>query len=256
MTFNHYSEYYDLLYQDKDYYQEVRYLLKLLTEFRPECQTILELGCGTGLHGSLLSQEGMNVTGVEVSEKMLEAAKLRSYATGAISNSSFSAIHGDARSVRIPHKFDAVISVFHVASYQISNEDIQAMFETASIHLKQNGIFIFDAWYGPAVLTERPTTRIKRMENERASVIRLAEPLLDVNQNVVNVHYTLLITDKRTGITSPSIHELHRMRYFFLPEIQLYATLSGLQLLHSEQWLTRVIPSSNSWGVTFVCQKK
>lgn len=251
MTFNHYSEYYDLLYQDKDYLREVGYIQKLLNQYQPACQSILELGCGTGLHGSLLSQQGFHITGIEISETMLAVAKSRSLAN----SFRFTAIHGDARTLRLPQTFDAVISLFHVASYQTSNEDILAMFATASVHLEQNGLFIFDTWYGPAVLADRPTVRTKQMENERASVTRLAEPTIDVNQNIVDVNYTLQITDKRTG-SKTSLRELHRMRYFFLPELQLLAASSGFHLIHSEEWLTSAAPSDKSWGVTFLCQKQ
>ena len=39
------------------------------------------------------------------------------------------------------------------------------MFKTAAKHLKQNGVFIFDFWYGPGVLTDPPALRQKRLEN-------------------------------------------------------------------------------------------
>ena len=41
-------------------------------------------------------------------------------------------------------KYDVVISLFHVMSYQNNNEKILKAFSTAKKHLKANGIFIFD----------------------------------------------------------------------------------------------------------------
>ena len=63
---------------------------------------------------------------------------------------------GDIRDIRLNQRFDVVIALFHVISYQTTNDDVTAAFQTARQHLNPGGIFIFDVWYGPAVLTERP----------------------------------------------------------------------------------------------------
>ena len=49
---------------------------------------------------------------------------------------------------------------------------------TAAKHLKPNGVFIFDFWYGPGVLTDPPVVRLKRLENEEIEVLRIAEPVM------------------------------------------------------------------------------
>jgi SAM-dependent methyltransferase len=104
---------------------------------------------------------------------------------------------GDIRDIRLNKSFDAVIALFHVISYQTTNEDVTAAFETAGHHLKPGGIFIFDVWYGPAVLTEHPEVRIKRMADEKTEITRLAEPVLHPNENRVDVHYHVFVTDIR-----------------------------------------------------------
>ena len=55
---------------------------------------------------------------------------------------------GDLRTVRLGERADAVISLFHVMSYQTSNADLTAAFATAREHLAEGGVFIFDCWYG------------------------------------------------------------------------------------------------------------
>jgi len=54
--------------------------------------------------------------------------------------------------------------MFAVMGYQIANEDIMSAFKTASKHLEKNGLFIFDAWFGPAVLSQKPSERFKVIE--------------------------------------------------------------------------------------------
>lgn len=255
MTFNAYSQYYDLLYQDKDYSRESSYIVSLIMRHRPSTIRILELGCGTGKHASLLAQKGYQVNGVEVSQSMLEQAQIRANKIHSENHGVFEALAGDARFVRLNKSFDTVISLFHVLSYQSSNSDVEKMFSTAAFHLHAGGIFIFDFWYGPAVLDKRPSVRIKRMENEALKVLRIAEPTLKTAENTVNVHYTVQCTDKKLGETT-TLEEDHLMRYFFLPEISLFADKAGFSILNSEEWLTGNAPNSDTWGVTVIAQKQ
>ena len=80
------------------------------------------------------------------------------------------------RTLNLNRRFDAVISLFHVMSYQTSNENLGKAVRTAARHLAPDGIFIFDFWYGPAVLAERPERREKELSDEYIQVRRAAEP--------------------------------------------------------------------------------
>ena len=195
-NFHLYAKYYDLLYQNKDYEGEAFYIEKLIQEnINRKVTTILNLGCGTGKHDFHFIESGYEITGVDLSEEMISQAKETLSNKYPSTTSSF--IVADIRTVRTQTKYDAIISLFHVASYQTTNSDILSMFETANQHLKEDGIFIFDCWYGPAVLTHRPEVRIKRLENEQISVTRIAEPQFHPNQNVVTVNYEVNIVNKQ-----------------------------------------------------------
>jgi SAM-dependent methyltransferase len=256
MQFNAYSQYYDLLYQDKDYPAETEYVIRLLKEFCPECSSVLELGCGTGRHASLLARHGFHVTGVELSETMLIQSRERAAKVTAEGNAGhFVAVAGDARTVRIGQQFGAVVSLFHVVSYQTTNNDVRSMFETAGTHLCTGGVFLFDVWYGPAVVTMRPAVRIKRMESNEVSVVRIAEPTIDMNLNRVDVNYTMFVTEKTSGHVE-QLTETHPMRYYFAQELALLAEDAGFDLIRSEEWMTGNAPSESTWGVTFIARKR
>jgi SAM-dependent methyltransferase len=255
MVFDAYSRYYDLLYSDKDYVSEASYIFNLINRFSSGAKTVLELGCGSGKHAELLAKYGFHVLGIDASQTMLDQAVMR-VAGVAESNlkGSFNAVLGDVRYYSTARTFDAVLSLFHVVSYQTTNEDLSAMLATAARHLDLGGVFIFDVWYGPAVLSCRPETRVKRMEDDRTSVIRIAESQIDINRNVVTVNYTVMVTDKQTGIQD-TLTESHRMRYLFQPELSVFANQNGLQIIHSEEWLSGEEPSDTTWGVTFVARR-
>ena len=69
---NLYSQYYDLLYRDKNYIAEVNYIIKLIKENMDQSKTLLDMGCGTGKHAELLSDNGYIVHGIDISEDMLK----------------------------------------------------------------------------------------------------------------------------------------------------------------------------------------
>lgn len=247
-VFKNYSKYYNLLYKDKDYEAESNYVESIIKKYAPEAKQILELGCGTGKHASILADKGFIVHGVDLSDTMLdEAYKLE--------NVNLSFKHGDVRNYRANKKFDVVTSLFHVINYQTENIDLEAMFETVFWHLNSGGIFIFDAWYGPAVLNFKPEKRIKILEDDFLKVERTANPEIYLNENVVDVNYNINIIDKLTNETD-IIQETHKVRYLFKPELEYFMDKNGFKLIEAKEWLTSAEPSEDTWGVCFVGIKK
>jgi SAM-dependent methyltransferase len=245
-VFGAYSKYYDLLYRDKDYASEARYIDELITRHRPGAKTLLDLGCGTGRHAALLAERGYTLSGVDLSEEMLTLAR------AANPNASFS--QGDVRSVRLGRSFDVVLSLFHVMSYQTTNADLRAAFATVREHLAPGGLFVFDCWYGPAVLSDRPQVRIKRLEDAAIAVTRLAEPVMHPNDDLVDVNYQVFVRDKQTGSVE-ELRETHKMRYLFAPEVKLLLEDAGLRLTQLSEFMSEREPGFDTWNAVFIGTK-
>jgi SAM-dependent methyltransferase len=242
-AFNLYSEYYDLLYRDKDYRGEVDYVLSLSQKFNPAAKTLLDLGCGTGKHASLFHAAGYEVQGVDMSATMLARARAH--------HPDIRFHQGDARSVRLGQGFDIVTSLFHVASYQTTNADLDAYLTTAKAHLKPGGIFLFDFWYGPGVLSDPPAVRVKRLEDDKIKVLRIAEPTLHADRNMVDVRYQVLAQRRGSAVTQ-EIEENHTMRYFFAPELDYALRSNGLVPLALCDWKSDRAPAAKSWTACIV----
>jgi len=242
-AFDLYSEYYDLLYRDKDYRGEADYVVSLIEQFHPSAKTLLELGCGTGKHAALFEAAGYAPEGIDMSETMLERARAQ--------YPGLRFHQGDARSARLTRSFDVVTSLFHVASYQTSNEDLAAYFATAKAHMAPGGIFIFDFWYGPGVLSDPPCVRVKRLEDESLQILRIAEPSLYPERNVVNVHYQVLAR-RRDRSEYQEIAEDHAMRYLFAPELEAALAVQGLRILALRDWMSQTAPTAKSWTACIV----
>jgi SAM-dependent methyltransferase len=244
-VFDAYGRYYDLLYRDKDYAAETDYIVRLL-QAHLDGRDLLEFGSGTGRHGRLLAERGYRVMGVERSAEMIARAER---------TPGFSCIQGDICEVQLDRKFDAVLSLFHVVSYQTSNASVCAVFDRAAVHLAPGGVFIFDVWYTPAVHTQLPATRVRRLSDERVDIVRIAEPHVYPNENRVDVHYTIIAKDRASGLAQ-EVREIHPMRHFSLPELDLLAEQSGFERVAVEGFLSGGPPSEDSWGVCVVMRKK
>jgi SAM-dependent methyltransferase len=246
-NFKLYSEYYDLLYKDKDYEGEVEYIDKLIKKYQPEAKNIIDFGCGTGNHDKFLSEKGYSVLGVDLSENMIELAKDKN------SNVNLDFKVGDIRTFESNKKYDVATALFHVMSYQISNEDLERAVITVKKHLNATGIFIFDFWYGPGVLTSPPLTRVKKLHNDKVSIIRISEPNSQINYNVVDVEFEVNIINNENSRVD-TIYEKHSMRYLFYPEILNLMNQNDFKVLNFTEWMSDTIPDKNSWNAVVTCK--
>jgi SAM-dependent methyltransferase len=246
-VFKEYSNYYNLLYKDKNYIGETDYIDSLIKKFSfSESTTVLNLGCGTGKHDGLLRQKGYEITGVDFSNDMLDIARANC--------PQIPFIEGDVRTLKLNKTFDVVLSLFHVMSYQTLNKDLYDAFLTAKHHLKVGGIFIFDFWYGPSVIAEMPSKRTKQVEDDHLKIVRYTTPTIHPNENIVDVHFDVEITNKQTNEVT-QLKELHHMRYLFLPELRQLLNTAGLMIQSEEEWMTGGELGFHSWSGCLVTRK-
>lgn len=247
-VFGAYSRYYDLLYATKDYMQEAAYVLGIVKRHRPQARTLLDLGCGTGVHACAFARAGYHVTGVDRSEAMLERARERaSNERAGEGRGSVDFVLGDIREIALSRRFDVVTALFHVISYLSTNDELHAAFSKIRQHSAPDGLLIFDHWYGPAVLTEQPTQRVKVFEDAHVKIVQIATPSLHINDNLVDVNYDLLVIDKASG-RCEQLNENHRMRYLFRPELEDILSQHHLRTIAFTEWLSDHVPSATTWS--------
>lgn len=250
-TFQDYAYYYNAFYQDKNYAAESRQVDTLLKRYGQDVQRIINYGCGTGRHDIELSKLGYVCTGIDLSPLMINIAIENS--RGMNMEIDFSV--ADIRAYEPKCAYDAVISLFHVMSYQTKNEDILASFSSARKALHIGGIFLFDLWYGPGVLSDPPVVRVKETEDERYKLIRIARPIMHDETNIVDVCYEVFVIEKSDGGgTVKAINEVHNMRYFFRPELEYYLREAGFELIDNLDCNTLGKTDFSSWTSYFVAR--
>lgn len=247
-NFDNYSKYYDLLYCDKDYKSECDYVLDLIGSNDNSVQSILELGCGSGNHALFFTLNGIEVTGIERSKKMVEVARSKKI-------NNFFPIERNIVEFDLNKTFDSVVALFHVMSYLTDNKDMISCLKSVNRHLHSGGLFIFDIWFTPSVYSQKPETRVKKLVDDEISVLRITESASDFKNNVVNVNFEVHIHNKKNN-KYEVIHESHPMRHFSIPELELLAVLTGFEMIRTEEFLTKKKPSDSTWGVCIVFKKQ
>ncbi|MGL2986772.1 class I SAM-dependent DNA methyltransferase [Flavobacterium sp. RSSA_27] len=126
---------YDAMYQTFiDYNEEYKLYNNILQKHH--CNSVLELGSGTGNLALRFFENNQNYLGLDASEDMIAIAQKRT------SNSTF--IHGDMREFVLENPVDAILITGRSTSYLISNEDVYYCFDSVHQNLNNEGIFVFD----------------------------------------------------------------------------------------------------------------
>lgn len=97
---------------------------------------VLDICCGTGQLAALLADQGLRVTGLDGSEKMLEFARQNA------PEAEF--VLADARDFHLPAEYDAAVSTFDSLNHILELDDLEAVFRCAAAALKPGAPFCFD----------------------------------------------------------------------------------------------------------------
>lgn len=244
-----YSTAYDSIYHEKNYAAEAAFVLSKVSDGRPaENLDLLDMGCGTGVHAVAFAQSGAKVSGIDLSHEMLRQARRRADRLEPEVSSRLTFKQADIRDANIHKKFDAITSLFHVLGYMASDEDLSAALQTARRHLRPGGLFLFDFWYGPAVLAAPPESRERRIASEGREIIRTMTPEWFQNNQTVAVNYVLQERDLITGAITET-NERHLVRYYFVEELARGLAAAGFSVVEFAEFLTGAEPNSGTFSV-------
>jgi len=174
----------------------------------------LELAIGTGRVGVPLAERGVPVTGIELSEPMVD--RLRSK----VDERTIPVVVGDMASARAPGEYTLVYLVFNTISNLLSQAEQVACFRNAARHLVPGGRFVIELW----------VPELRRLPPGQQATVWQSGPgyigldTYDVlHQQVVSHHFRF--EDDRHTELSRSPH-----RYVWPAELDLMAQLAGLEL--------------------------
>jgi SAM-dependent methyltransferase len=147
---------YLIVYQHRDMqgaYQEVRRMVEWLK--LPKRSLILDLCCGMGRHSLALSDFGYRVTGMDLSEVLLDEAKKLD------KDGKVRWIRGDMRRIPLETEFDAVVNLFTSFGYFEQDEENGKVLKEVERVLLPGGKFIID-FLNPEYVREHLVPRSER----------------------------------------------------------------------------------------------
>ncbi|MFC0558905.1 class I SAM-dependent methyltransferase [Halalkalibacter alkalisediminis] len=136
---DHFQEDYLMIYKHRN--EENAHLeLSNIMNFIPykKDQKVLDLCCGAGRHSRWFAKRGLNVTGIDLSNTLLEEAKTQSQTLG------IKYIRSDMRNITFNNEFDIVVNLFTSFGYFEDDQDNERVFTRVYSSLKEGGYFLFD----------------------------------------------------------------------------------------------------------------
>lgn len=222
------AHYYDRIYQNKNYDKEVLVIKEKIKKYVNKKQiSLLDLGCGTAEHCLRFAKLKYDVIGIDKSPEVLSLAEKKQLKL----KNKIKFIKQNICKINLNRKFDVITCLFHVTSYLTVQKDLNNFFNSVEKQLKDDGIFIFDCWYGPGLLLDKPSVIYKKYEDKKIVIHRIKEPFLLEEKNLVKVVHNFFIEDKKTKKIIDHFVEEHLLRYFFFKEISILLKKANLKII-------------------------
>lgn len=118
----------------------ITYLELLWTKLDVKPQNVLEVCCGTGKLCRALSKKGIRMTGIDLSQQMIDMA----ISKADDDNLEIAFSCQDAANFDLPWTFDAAFSFFDSMNYITQPDDCKSAIAATASHLQPGAPFIFD----------------------------------------------------------------------------------------------------------------
>jgi SAM-dependent methyltransferase len=193
---------------------------------------VIELACGSGRLTIPLAADGVEITGLDQSSSMLEAARRRA----AQENVQASFHQGDMRNFDLGQKFNLIFISTNSFCHLLDLDGVESCLRTARNHLAPEGRFIIDIF--------TPSARmLARSESEAASVGEYDDPdgkgrIFVIETHHYNVatqvnHSTWRFTNRDTG---ESWQQPFNLRMFYPQEIDALLHYNGFTIENKFGW--------------------
>lgn len=225
MTLNTYeglhARHYDLVYGEKPYADEARFVDALLRGAGVAGGRLLDVACGSGRHAAELGSLGWEVAGVDYSEALLECARRNA------PRARF--LRQDMRELDVPGgRFDAITCLFDSIGYAVEEDGVPATLAGMRAHAAPGCAVAIEFLHAPALLRHASPLRVRRFDlPDGGDLLRIARTGLDVSRQVMEVEYELI--ELRRDGTYERWTETQANRFFSLPEMSALLDAAGLR---------------------------
>ena len=211
MNYDSLAALYQLQYAN--YRDDIAFYSRLAERFN--ATRILELGSGSGRVSIPLARRGLEVTGLELSPKMLEVGRKSATSDGVKVNF----VLGDVRDFRLDVQFPLVIAPFNALMHLYTLSDQDRALGCIKAHLEPGGVFAFDVYvpnFGLEHVLRHEGETFLEPDGTRTDVF-LLQRIDKVSQVVTTTYYVDTVSPEKN--LSRNVIELTQ-RYFTRFELQ------------------------------------
>jgi SAM-dependent methyltransferase len=131
------GRHYDL--HNIDFVEDIDFYLKQIERYG---EPVLELACGTGRITIPIAQREIQISGIDISDSMLEHAKQKAKEKGL----DIEWLRADFRSFSIEKKYNLIFIPFNSIVHIHDREGFEGLFRCVKEHLSEQGRFIIDVF--------------------------------------------------------------------------------------------------------------
>ena len=139
-AYGNFAAVYDRLMDDFNYPAWADYYLRLVRRAGVQPKNICDCACGTGSLSVEFARSGLKVTGVDLSQDMLELAAQKARKHGVM----IPFVCQDMCKLQLPRKVDALICGCDGVNYLTTDARVLAFFKAAHAQIKPGGVLAFD----------------------------------------------------------------------------------------------------------------
>ena len=195
-------------------------MIALAEQYSLGGRSLLDVGCGTGVHLSHLAEHYPRVAGVDVSPSMLAEARL------AFPSLEFH--DGDMRTFALDEQFDVVTCLFSAVGYMTTPRDLDVAIANMAAHLAPDGVLLVEGWLTPDAFREDHASAHSAVGDD-AAVARVMLSRRVGNVSVIDYHYVIATLD---GIEH--VVEEHHLGLFTFEEYRAAFERAGLRYAREE----------------------
>lgn len=213
-----FAQVYDEFMDNVDYHQWCDYAIKLLNKYGVYNGPLIEIGCGTGNGTILFSKAGYEMTGIDISQEMLEIAESKKESENILY------VLQDATEMELPYTVPAMVSIGDSMNYITDYGDFTMVLKRVNQFLDENGIFVFDLKTRKYFSDIGETT----IAEDREDCSFIWENYFDEETNI-NEYYLSVFVRGNDG-RYDKYEEEHFQRGYTLDEVKKAVEMSGLKL--------------------------
>jgi len=250
---NKFYAYYDSIFKDKDYQEEIGRVIAIYRKYaKTQPRSAIDIGCGTGGHSVALAKKGVRTLALDIDKQILKIALAKSQD---LTDLPVNFKYADISKYRPQEEYDLAISLFNVVNYLPTLKELTGFLQGVNRSQKPKGLYIFDCWNGVAAIIDPP--RIKTTRVRLANGTEVMTEIVPENDRLfqhTELNYEIRI--KRGA--DKQIVRYTMQQYLWTPkELKEILAIANYEVLQITTWTNWHRPATEEdWKILFVCRKK